>query len=61
MLRLQHGPRARPYLVRDCRARTARLVLRQFRAEDLEPLLGFNGDADVVRYVPYTRRVTVRR
>jgi hypothetical protein len=31
-------------------------VLRQFRAADLEPLLGFHGDADVVRYVPYPPR-----
>jgi RimJ/RimL family protein N-acetyltransferase len=36
--------------------RTARLVLRQFRAEDLEPLLDFHSDADVVRYVPYPPR-----
>lgn len=36
--------------------RTARLVLRQFRADDLEPLLGFHSDADVVRYVPYPPR-----
>jgi RimJ/RimL family protein N-acetyltransferase len=36
--------------------RTARLVLRRFHAEDLEPLLGFHGDADVVRYVPYPPR-----
>ena len=31
-------------------------MLRQFRAADLEPLLGFHGDADVVRYVPYSPR-----
>jgi hypothetical protein len=40
--------------------RTARLVLRQFRAEDLEPLLGFHSDADTVRY-SHTRRATARR
>jgi RimJ/RimL family protein N-acetyltransferase len=36
--------------------RTARLVLRQFHAKDLEPLLGFHSDADAVRYVPYPPR-----
>jgi RimJ/RimL family protein N-acetyltransferase len=36
--------------------RTAWLVLRQFRAEDLEPWLGFHSDADTVRYVPYPPR-----
>jgi RimJ/RimL family protein N-acetyltransferase len=36
--------------------RTARLVLRRFRAEDLEPLLRFHSDPDVVRYVPYPPR-----
>ena len=36
--------------------RTARLVLRRFGAEDLEPMLGFQSDPDVVRYVPYPPR-----
>jgi RimJ/RimL family protein N-acetyltransferase len=36
--------------------RTSRLVLRQFRLDDLEPLLAFHGDADAVRYVPYPPR-----
>jgi RimJ/RimL family protein N-acetyltransferase len=36
--------------------RTSRLVLRQFRLDDLEPLLAFHGDADAVRYVPYPAR-----
>jgi RimJ/RimL family protein N-acetyltransferase len=36
--------------------RTERLVLRQFRAEDLEPLLVFHSDAEAVRYVPFPPR-----
>ncbi|HEY5846834.1 MAG TPA: GNAT family N-acetyltransferase [Microlunatus sp.] len=36
--------------------RTARLVLRSFRTEDLEPLLAFHSDADSVRYVPFPPR-----
>ena len=36
--------------------RTARLVLRQFDADDLEPLLAFHSDPEAVRYVPYPPR-----
>lgn len=36
--------------------RTARLVLRSFRAEDLDPLLAFHSDAESVRYVPFPPR-----
>lgn len=40
----------------DLPLRTARLVLRQFRPDDLEPLLVFHSDPDVVRYVPFPPR-----
>ena len=33
--------------------RTARLELRAFRADDVDALLAFHGDADQVRWVPY--------
>ncbi len=36
--------------------RTARLVLRRFDADDLEPLLAFHSDPEAVRYVPYPPR-----
>ena len=36
--------------------RTARLVLRQFDADDLEPLLALHSDPEAVRYVPYPPR-----
>lgn len=36
--------------------RTPRLLLRQFRADDLEPLLVFHSDPQAVRYVPYPPR-----
>jgi len=36
--------------------RTPRLVLRSFDVDDLEPLLTFHGDPDVVRYVPFPPR-----
>lgn len=36
--------------------RTPRLILRTFRTEDLEPLLAFHRDPDVVRYVPFAPR-----
>ena len=36
--------------------RTARLVLRAFRAVDLDPLLAFHSDAESVRYVPFPPR-----
>jgi RimJ/RimL family protein N-acetyltransferase len=35
---------------------TDRLLLRQFRSDDLESLLAFHGDAESVRYVPYPPR-----
>ena len=35
---------------------TSRLVLREFREDDLEPLLHIHGDAAAVRYVPYPPR-----
>ena len=35
---------------------TERLVLRAFRAEDLEPLLAFHADPEAVRYVPFPPR-----
>ena len=36
--------------------RTERLVLRPFRADDLDPLLAFHSDQEAVRYVPYPPR-----
>ena len=36
--------------------RTERLVLRPFRADDVEPLLAFHSDPEAVRYVPYPPR-----
>lgn len=36
--------------------RTARLVLRQFAAEDRDPLYAFHSDPNAVRYVPYPPR-----
>jgi RimJ/RimL family protein N-acetyltransferase len=36
--------------------RTDRLVLRPFRADDLEPLLAFHSDREAVRFVPYPPR-----
>jgi RimJ/RimL family protein N-acetyltransferase len=36
--------------------RTERLVLRQFRSEDLDPLLAFHADPEAVRYVPFPPR-----
>jgi len=36
--------------------RTPRLVLRTFRMDDLDPLLGIHSDPDAVRYVPYPPR-----
>jgi RimJ/RimL family protein N-acetyltransferase len=54
-LGLQHGVVQIPFAPR-LPVRTARLVLRQFHAKDLEPLLGFHSDADAVRYVPYPPR-----
>ncbi len=36
--------------------RTARLMLRPFVPEDLEPLLGIHSDPRAVRYVPYPPR-----
>jgi RimJ/RimL family protein N-acetyltransferase len=36
--------------------RTERLVLRQFRSDDLDPLLAFHADPEAVRYVPFPPR-----
>ena len=36
--------------------RTPRLVLREFRRDDLEPLLVIHSDPEAVRYVPYPPR-----
>jgi RimJ/RimL family protein N-acetyltransferase len=36
--------------------RTERLLLRQFDADDLEPLLVFHADPEAVRYVPFPPR-----
>ena len=36
--------------------RTARLVLRPFTADDVDPLYAFHSDPDAVRYVPYPPR-----
>lgn len=36
--------------------RTPRLVLRRFRADDVEQLLLFHSDTEAVRYVPYPPR-----
>ena len=55
VLGLQHGVVQIPFAPR-LPVRTARLMLRQLHAEDLEPLLGFHSDADAVRYVPYPQR-----